>query len=259
LLAAGPSLSGAEIFGIEKGVATSVDARMGAIKQAEGGVLFLDELGLTPIEVQAQLLEVMENKTSKPIGSTGPEVEVDVRFIGGASFENKILPELRYRFDYVLRLAPLREAREQIREFAEAYLREEQKKRSAASRSFTPRAIRYMVYDCDWPGNLRQLHAVVKRLVWSAASARIDEDDIRRALEFDPSSPGGEDTETRLRRLFYESAGSMAALSRARVEKIPLEEYYRRTGSYAEAAKLAECGPDTVSNIIRERPRVREK
>ena len=159
----------AELFGIEKGVATGVTARDGCIRAADGGTLFLDEVGDMPAAVQIKLLRVLQEKQVYPVGSSEP-VAVDVRVVS-ATHQN--LQDLRntdrFRLDLYHRLADwevelpaLRERPEDIPNLALTFLQRQLHKQSKPSQGITQAALdalkRY-----PWPGNVRELEREMAR------------------------------------------------------------------------------------------------
>jgi len=124
-----------EMFGIEKGVATGVEARIGKIQQAQGGTLFLDEVGEMPLQLQAKLLRVLEERTLERVGSR-TAIPVDLRIIAATNRDltkeiakGSFREDLYYRLNGVtLRIPPLRERKGDIdliaRQFLEKWGRE---------------------------------------------------------------------------------------------------------------------------------------
>ena len=160
-----------ELFGHEKGAFVGADSRMsGRFEQAEGGSLFLDEVGDMPPEAQTRLLRVLQDGEYLPVGANRP-VKANVRIIAATNQNLQQLmqqgvfrEDLFYRLNVVpLRLPPLRERVEDIGPLVNHFL-----KQAAAGglpfRRFSPDGIRALT-GWNWPGNVRELENLVRRLL----------------------------------------------------------------------------------------------
>jgi DNA-binding NtrC family response regulator len=153
----------AELFGIEKGVATGVEARAGLLERGSGGSVFLDEVGDMAPETQAKVLRVLESTSLYRVGGKLP-VQVDVRFIAATNRDlNALVEEGGFRRDLFHRLAafqahlpPLRERREEIPALAARFFHRELEKNGLASPGITRAALGTLVH-YPWPGNVREL------------------------------------------------------------------------------------------------------
>jgi DNA-binding NtrC family response regulator len=153
----------AELFGIEKGVATGVEARAGILERATHGTVFLDEVGDMAPEIQAKVLRVLENTSLYRVGGKNP-VQVDVRFLAATNRDLEVLVEEGgFRRDLFHRLAafevkipPLRERREEIPSLAARFFHRELQKNGVASPGITRGALGALVRYA-WPGNIREL------------------------------------------------------------------------------------------------------
>ena len=183
-----PTLIESELFGTEKGAFTgAAHRRSGRFEAADGGSLFLDEIGHIPLEVQEKILRVVEYNTIERLGSVD-SVGVDVRLIAATNADlparveaGKFMRDLLDRLSFeVLYLPPLRQRREDIQLLANNF---------AARMSFelgreeiphfSPKALQALE-DYPWPGNIRELKNVVERAVYRSDGNRID------AINFDP-------------------------------------------------------------------------
>jgi DNA-binding NtrC family response regulator len=152
-----------ELFGIEKGVATGVEARPGLLERGSGGTVFLDEVGDMAPETQAKVLRVLENTSLFRVGGRNP-VEVDVRFVAATNRElEALVEEGGFRRDLYHRLAafqvklpPLRERREEIPSLAARFFHRELAKNGLESPGITRAALGALVH-YQWPGNVREL------------------------------------------------------------------------------------------------------
>ena len=161
----------AELFGIERGVATGVEARAGILERASGGTVFLDEVGDMPAELQAKLLRVLESTSLYRVGGRNP-VTVDVRFLAATNRDLQgMVGEGTFRLDLYHRLAafeaplpPLRRRREEIPALAGRFFRRETMKHGIASPGITRAALgAFITY--GWPGNVRELENEIAKAV----------------------------------------------------------------------------------------------
>ena len=167
-----PSLVGSELFGHEKGAFTgAVQRRFGRFELAEGGTIFLDEVGELPLETQAALLRILQERTFERVGGTKP-IPVDVRVIaatnrdlGRAIADGSFRQDLYYRLSVFPILVPsLRDRAEDlpllVEYFAARYARKVGKKITNVSRTTMELLKAY-----GWPGNIRELQNVIQRAV----------------------------------------------------------------------------------------------
>ena len=161
-----------QLFGYAPGAFTgaSRSGKLGLIRLADKGTLFLDEVGELPLDIQAKLLQVLQDKAVRAIGST-ELVPVDVRVIAAT---NRNLAEmvqsgtfrldLYYRLNVIeLKIPPLRQRRDEIPYLAARFL-QEFNQRYETSKEFSPEVLEsFRVY--PWPGNIRELRHVVESLV----------------------------------------------------------------------------------------------
>jgi DNA-binding NtrC family response regulator len=161
----------AELFGIEKGVATGVGERRGLLEEAHGGTLFLDEIGDMAADTQAKVLRVLENQTLYRVGGRTP-VTVDVRFLAAThrNLEQRIeagdfRQDLYHRLAaFVVPLPSLRERPEDILLLATHFFHREVRRTATASPGMT-RAALSALSAYRWPGNVRELHNEIKKAV----------------------------------------------------------------------------------------------
>ena len=177
-----------ELFGHEKGAFVGADSRMsGRFEQAEGGSLFLDEVGDMPPEAQTRLLRVLQDGEYLPVGANRP-VRANVRIIAATNQNLQQLmqqglfrEDLFYRLNVVpLRLPPLRERVEDIGPLVNHFL-----KLAAAGglpvRRFAPDGIRALAA-WNWPGNVRELENLVRRLLVLVGEDVITAEMVEREL-----------------------------------------------------------------------------
>jgi transcriptional regulator with PAS, ATPase and Fis domain len=177
-----------EIFGIEKGVATGVEKRIGKIEQAHGGTLFLDEIGDMPAACQAKMLRVIEEDSIQPVGAR-KVIPVDVRMIAATNKELKkevekgaFREDLFYRLNVVaLHIPPLRERKEDIRLLASHFLLEAARRLGRDPMRISREAMEKLTAYA-WPGNVRELRNEIERAVILTPSQEITVDDLTEGL-----------------------------------------------------------------------------
>ena len=160
-----------ELFGHEKGSFTGANSRMaGRFEQAEGGSLFLDEIGDMPLEAQTRLLRVLQEGEYTTVGGTSP-IKTNVRIIAATHRDLRRLinqglfrEDLYFRLNVVLlRLPPLRERTEDISDLVRFFL-EGGTKQGLPHKDISAEAIERLKSH-RWPGNVRELENLIKRLM----------------------------------------------------------------------------------------------
>ena len=166
------SLLESELFGHEKGAFTNAIAmREGRFELADGGTIFLDEVGDTPISLQIKLLRVLEAKKFERVGGT-KTIEADVRLIAATNQnleqnmkEGKFREDLYYRLNVIaIHLPPLRDRKEDIPLLAEYFLRKYNIETNRRIKDFNKDAMRILT-DYNWPGNIRELENAIEHAV----------------------------------------------------------------------------------------------
>ena len=186
-----PTLVDSELFGHEKGAFTgAISARPGLLEGANGGTVFLDELGEIPPSTQAKLLRVLEDRVVMPIGRGRPR-SIDVRFIAATNCDvERAIQEGAFRDDLffrlgavVLRVPPLRERLDEIPTLAALALREAADELGGCSaRGITPEAIAVLQRQ-RWPGNIRELKNVIRRACLMADGTTLKAGDLQAAFD----------------------------------------------------------------------------
>lgn len=159
----------AELFGVERGAATGVDARPGLLERAHGGSLFLDEVGDTSAETQVRLLRALEDGCVQRLGAR-KSTAVDVRIIAATNKDlDTEIAAGRFRLDLYHRLAgfaqlipPLRERRADIVPLAIHFLQQALQRNSRHSPGITGAAL-LCLQRWNWPGNVRELRQAMER------------------------------------------------------------------------------------------------
>ena len=167
-----PSLIASELFGHEKGAFTgALQRRLGRFEAADGGTIFLDEIGELPADTQIALLRVLQEREFERVGSSLPRA-VDVRVLAatnrdleGAVERDAFRQDLYYRLNvFPIRIPPLRERADDIPVLV-AYLVERYAKRAGKSIRNIKRQTLELFQAYDWPGNVRELQNVIERAV----------------------------------------------------------------------------------------------
>ena len=159
-----------ELFGHVRGAFTgALQARVGRFELANGGTIFLDELGELPLDTQVKLLRVLQEQEFSPVGSS-KTIGVDVRVIAASNRDledavrqGRFRADLLYRLNvFPIRVPPLRERREDIPLLITFCLQGLAKKLGKPLERFTPESLERLVH-YPWPGNIRELQNVVER------------------------------------------------------------------------------------------------
>ncbi len=191
-------LAESELFGYEPGSFSGADRRgkIGKFEQAHGGTIFLDEIGTLPLEIQAKLLRVLQEKEVERLGGAGPRY-VDFRLLAATNVDLKeLVDQGRFRADLyfrlnrmLLHLPPLREHPEDIPLYVEHFLdtrfdyEADDTKRMGSQAQAALRAY-------PWPGNVRELLNVVERAAWNARGREIRPEDLPSHLIASPAGRG---------------------------------------------------------------------
>jgi two-component system, NtrC family, response regulator AtoC len=166
-----------ELFGHERGAFTGAHGtRRGLFETAEGGTVFLDEIGELPPALQAKLLRVLQERTIRRVGSNEP-IAVDVRVVAASNRdlrkridEGEFREDLFYRLNVVAIAVPsLRERRRDIPLLARHFLDKHARTAGKAISGFAPETLE-MLSERDWPGNVRELEHAVERAVALSSS-----------------------------------------------------------------------------------------
>ena len=167
-----PELLESSLFGHMKGAFTgAIATKRGLFEVADGGSIFLDEIGNINLETQAKLLRVIQEKEFMRLGSVDT-IRVDVRIIAATNADlQKLMAESRFREDLFYRLnvitiqlPPLRRKREDIPLLVQHFLQKYSEENKRKVRDVTPDAMRILM-DHTWPGNVRELENTIERAV----------------------------------------------------------------------------------------------
>jgi two-component system, NtrC family, response regulator AtoC len=217
-----PTLMESELFGHEKGSFTgALKTKAGLFQAANGGTIFLDEIGELPLELQAKLLRVLQEKEVRPVGSN-VKVPVDVRVIAATNRDlessyraGTFRKDLYFRLNVVtVHLPSLRERRSDIPQLAHCFL---DRYAPGENIQVTPNAMKsFLQY--DWPGNVRELENCIARAVALGDHRTIDVGDLPPAVRV------GQEADTQA----TDSALSTTALSD--LERITILRVFEQAG-----------------------------
>lgn len=232
-----------ELFGYEKGAFTGADAkgRKGLFEAANGGTVFLDEIGDLPLHMQVKLLRVLQQKRIVRVGGT-ETVNLDVRIIAATNKDLKqMVKEGRFREDLYYRLnvvpieiPPLRDRKEDILPLVNHFL-------TVANRKYhTNKSIYSDTIDVlesySWPGNVRELENLMENLVITTPGDIIRRENLSERLQFSTEDRGfTEDTEVITLKETVERAEYMA-----------IQKAIRQCGSIRKAAVALGVDPSTI-------------
>ncbi len=220
------SLLESELFGIERGVATGVDARRGKFELASGGTLFLDEIGDLQPALQVKLLRALQEREVTRVGSA-TSVPVDVRVVaathrhlGTMIGEGLFREDLYYRLKGVeLELPPLRERRQDIPAFVRLFLEEFCRREGIAVPQVDSEA-QTLLLGYDYPGNVRELQNLIEAAV-ALADTTLDAELLRSLLGQQPAASDADSAldlatveQHHIRRVLHLASGNKSAAAR---------------------------------------------
>jgi transcriptional regulator with GAF, ATPase, and Fis domain len=243
-----------ELFGHEQGAFTgATKKREGRFALADGGTIFLDEIGELPVELQVKLLRVLQEGEFEPVGSSRTQ-KVDARVIAAtnrdlkqATREGKFREDLYYRLNvFPIELPPLRERGGDIGLLAENFARRFAQRMGRAIESLSEDCIRRLK-SYGWPGNVRELQNVIERAVITSRDGRLNLDralpESGKVTPTEAVSP--EETAKRVR-----TAKELEELERANVIAA-LEATSWRVSGNGGAAQLLAMKPTTLSSRMK--------
>jgi transcriptional regulator with GAF, ATPase, and Fis domain len=231
------SLLESELFGIEKGVATGVEARLGKLELADGGTLFLDEIGDAPLAIQTKLLRVLQEREIERVGGR-QRIPVDVRVIAATHAD---LPELikrrQFREDLYYRLRvveigmpPLRERREDIPRLAAHFLSRIAVREGRPALSLSRDAVAALL-SYRFPGNVRELENLLEGAAALVPGDVIEAADLQLGVAREREAGDGQDLgsleRAHIRRVLDSVEGNKSRA--ARILGINRRTLYRKT------------------------------
>jgi len=174
-----------ELFGHARGAFTgALQARQGRFTQADGGTIFLDEIGEMPLALQAKLLRVLQEREVTPLGEARSHT-VDVRVVAATNKDleemaetGKFREDLLYRLNVIpVHLPPLRERRGDVQLLVEHFIARTNQRRSRTVAGIDPEAMDALA-NYEWPGNVRQLENTMERMVLLRSTGVLTMNDV---------------------------------------------------------------------------------
>ena len=229
-----PTLMESELFGYEKGAFTgATKSKAGLFQAANGGTIFLDEIGELPLEMQAKLLRVLQEKEVRPVGSNERET-VDVRVIAATNRDleaayraGTFRKDLYFRLNVVtVHLPPLRDRRSDIPVLVHHFL----DRYAKASQIQVTAPTMKSLLQYEWPGNVRELENCIARAVTLGDGKTIDVSDLPPAIRTEPAEPGSAGVP---------AASSLSTTALAEMERMTILRVFEQAhGDKALAGKM---------------------
>jgi Nif-specific regulatory protein len=237
------SLLESELFGHEKGAFTDARAqRKGPLEMAEGGTVFLDEIGEMTHAAQSKLLRVLQEREVVRVGNSKP-IKVNVRFIAATNRDlEEAIKEGRFRRDLYFRLnvfplviPPLRERREDILLLANHFIDKHRDKCQHALKGISAEARAHLV-NYEWPGNIRELENAVEHALALSSTEDISLDDLPSAVCATVPAAAG--------------ARKLSILIREAKKQFIAQALEQTNGNYVEAAMLLGIRTNNLHRLV---------
>jgi DNA-binding NtrC family response regulator len=249
-----------ELFGHTRGAFTgAVAAKKGLFEVADGGSIFLDEIGDIPPETQVRLLRVIQEREFTPLGDTSPR-RVDVRIIAATNIDLKdavrqgmFREDLYYRLSVVpIELPPLRDRRQDVLPLAQHFIRKYNAENARQVSEHVAPEVLSLLENYSWPGNVRELENAIERAVVIAPGDEVSRDCLRPEIA-DPQAA---------RAVLREGAGAASTIDVSRginfydeVRRFEIDLIRRaldQTGGHqSRAARLLGMNPTTLNSKIK--------
>src|SRR5688572_1406208 len=245
-------LAGSELFGHVKGAFTgAVSDKPGSFEIADGGTIFLDEIGNLSYENQVKLLRVIQERRIKRIGAT-KDISIDVRLIAATNEdlarsvkEGKFREDLYHRLnEFKIQLSPLRERKDDIMIFANYFLEKANQSLRKDVKSFSP-DVTHQITNYYWHGNLRELNNVVKRSVLLTTGDVVQSDSLPQEIIQSNTSaalPGS---------LIEDSVGLLKSIAGSAERQAIIEILEKVNYNKSKAAELLKIDRKTLYNKLK--------
>jgi len=246
-----------ELFGHEKGAFTGASARrIGRFEEADGSTLFLDEIGEFPFELQAKLLNVLQDRQIKHLGGL-QAIPVDVRIVAATNMnleqmvrERKFREDLYYRLNVIpVFIPPLRERREDILPMIKHFLKVYNQNYNTG-KNLSIDALNAML-NYDWPGNVREVRNAIERIVVMSADEIIARDDlpgeIRKAYRLETAAGAFPPGAAPAAHTLPTTAAAPLKETLAAAEKALIRRALESSATLAEAARLLKIDISTLT------------
>jgi len=229
-----------ELFGHEKGAFTGAhNSRVGRFEMANGGTIFLDEIGEMSPALQVKLLRVLQERQFERVGGT-KTIHVDIRIVAAtnknlttAINNNTFREDLYYRLNVILiKAPPLKQRRSDIPLLVNHFLKKFQKKERENITGFSPDAMNAML-EYGWPGNVRELENVIRQLIVLCENHVVGFEDLPEHIQQTEISVIGSEAAP-----FLEEGLSLDNAVKVYERKLIIEAMEKSNGIKAKAAKL---------------------
>jgi two-component system response regulator PilR (NtrC family) len=245
-----PLLLESHLFGHIKGAFTgAVSNKKGLLEVADGGSLFMDEIGSIPPETQAKILRVIQEKEFLPLGDVNFK-KVDVRLISATNVDlNKLIEEGKFRQDLYYRLnvihihlPPLKDRKEDIPLLVDHFLKKYGKENEKEGLKISPGALKILM-DYDWPGNIRELENAIERAVVLCPDIEISPEYLPKEI-LRPTKP--------IKILTFDDPEfSFNKAMEEYKKKLIQEALIKAEGVQRRAAKILKIRPSTLNILIK--------
>ena len=238
------NLMESELFGYEPGAFTGAlkKGKRGIFELANGGTIFLDEIGELPLDLQVKLLRVIQNKKIRKVGGT-EDIKIDVRLITATNRDlvslinkGKFREDLYYRINVIpIFIPPLRERKEDLIPLV-LYFLDKNNEINKENKKLSEDALK-VLYEYDWPGNVRQLKNIIERVFILSKGSIIQKSDLPEDLLPIEKMPN----------LYnFEAGMSLNGLVKE-YEKNILIDVMKKTNTSKEAAEILGIDASTLS------------
>ena len=234
-----------ELFGHERGAFTgAATQKKGRLEVADGGVLFLDEIGELAPALQVKLLRVLQEREFERVGGTHP-IKIDVRLVAATNRDlneavrrGEFRPDLYYRLAVMrLTMPPLRERKEDIPMLARHFLQKYAKRCKVKAKPVSREAMAALV-NYEWPGNVRELENAIERALVMGSSDMLLLEDLPESLVEQPSPAEMHE-------------GKYHASVKELKKQLILDAVEQTGGNYVEAAGILGVHPNYLHRLIR--------
>ncbi len=231
-----------ELFGHEKGAFTgALQARKGRFEIADGGTIFLDEIGELPVSLQPKLLRVLQNGEFERVGGH-QTIKVDVRIIAATNreLENEVKAgrfrdDLFYRLNvFPITIPSLRNRKEDIPMLVEFFVEHESRKHSKTFKNINKSDLNHLS-EYDWPGNIREMRNVIERAIINSETSTLKFDLFYNSIKDKPR---------------HNPSASLEELEKDHIIKVLQESRWRISGEGSASEKLI-INPSTLRSRMK--------